>query len=739
MATITNHVADKLHTLPGDEVRQILWRITDRYDLQMLIQSARGVARGPVARLVAAGARNTHEWTPEKASMLKEYDAAGITGVFLDPAYGGYLEGPKNLAMALVAFELAWVDGGAATASLAGGLALAPIHERGTEEQRAEWMTRCSPTLNAEPARGAFCLTEPLPYVGVETGLLSGKVRIAEWEEGAEPVLDVDKRGRFITNMGFANFVTAAVSSDDPRIKGSCMVILDEGDEGLFDRGAPTKKLVHQLSSTTDPVFKLKVPASRIIGGYTVKDGILIPTYDHGEIIEAVFRRTRVTVGLMTAAKLLSAVEPLLRYHRDRFRGGESTPPGTPRYELGLQQKEDVLHRVLEVWATGEAAASLGFAAARLYDELDPLEKEKDAALAARGVGKGMAALKAMRKLEGDAVELLRLEATPETDRDTHRLELLQSNPLLRYMALDSVANVLCPAAKLWNTGHGANELREAVSLMGGYGLTEDCPGFLVQKWTDAQLEATYEGPEAVQRRQLSMTMTNPVFLEQFKRWIVDLRKIAAERPDTGCCALATAMELWLWSLRHLMRSKDADGTNLYQSARQGVSFPMADALCWLMSARHMILDVNELVTTGKENPSLGDSHAGLSLFYQDLCAIQSARAAGEVGRICAELVFGYNKHPRWDDDLHNCYGRVELIALEGFMPGVGAMAIDVIEEDGSHPHKAGACVSFRGFEQFRALRNKMDGCITGSQLAKDRAARSLVSVMIPAALDYPV
>ena len=52
--------------------------------------------------------------------------------------------------------------------------------------------------------------------------------------------------------------------------------------------------------------------------------------------------------------------------------------------------------------------------------------------------------------------------------------------------------------------------MREAVSLMGGYGITEDCPGFLGHKWMDAQLEATYEGPEAVQRRQLSVTMASP-------------------------------------------------------------------------------------------------------------------------------------------------------------------------------------------------------------------------------------
>ena len=73
-------------------------------------------------------------------------------------------------------------------------------------------------------------------------------MRIAEWKDGEEPVLKVEKRGRFITNMGFANFVTAAVDSADPRIKGSCMVILEEGDPGIFDRGTPTRS-----SSTSSP------------------------------------------------------------------------------------------------------------------------------------------------------------------------------------------------------------------------------------------------------------------------------------------------------------------------------------------------------------------------------------------------------------------------------------------------------------------------------------------------------
>src|SRR5512143_2968541 len=88
-----------LATLPSDDVRQIMWRFADRYDLQMLVQSARGVARGPVARVVADGGRNSHEWTPEKDSLLRHFDESGITAAALEPEYGGFIAGPKNLAL----------------------------------------------------------------------------------------------------------------------------------------------------------------------------------------------------------------------------------------------------------------------------------------------------------------------------------------------------------------------------------------------------------------------------------------------------------------------------------------------------------------------------------------------------------------------------------------------------------------------------------------------------------------
>ncbi len=702
--------ADILRTLPGDDVRQITWRFSDRFDLQMLVQSTRSVARGPVARLVAEGGRNTHEWTEAKSGLLRHFDESGVTGVFLDPEYGGFIEGPKNLALALVAFELSWVDAGAATCSLAGNLAFAPMHEYGTPEQYAQYMGRMAPPHPGEDRktlRGAFSLTEPLPYVGVETGSLSGKIRVAQWEEGKEPILHVEKRGRFITNMDFADYVVAAVDTADDRIKSSCMVILEKTDPGVFDRGAPTLKLVHQLSSTRDPVFSLDVPAHRIVGGYTVQDGAIVPNLSHSEIIEAVFSRTRVTVGAMTAAKLLSAIEPVIRYQRGRFRGSASVQPETSRFELGLQQKEDAVHRLIDVWATGEAAASLAFAAARVFDALDPMEKGKEALFAEQGIKGSWAQMKAFRKISKQALEFLELDAQPEHERDAARYSALKDDLLVQYAMIDSVANVLCPACKLWNTGHGANMMREAVSLMGGYGITGDCPGFLPQKWMDAQLEATYEGPEVVQRRQLSITMTTDLFLAQFRRWMDEMHSIAARRPLTGAWTVAAAMEMWLWTLHHLQKAKDAHGGKLYHSPRQGVTFAMADALSWLLASRQQILDVVELEEKGPQNPVVAEGLAGTAAFLIDLCHVQAGRAAGEVGRICAELVYGYNGNPDWQAD-----------------PCESADA---------------PCASFEGSDVFVSLRTKLDCSLTGTRLAKDRAAQAALNVMIPEALDYPV
>ena len=61
--------------------------------------------------------------------------------------------------------------------------------------------------------------------------------------------------------------------------------------------------------------------------------------------------------------------------------------------------------------------------------------------------------------------------------------------------------------------------------------------------------------------------------------------------------------------------------------------------------------------------------------FLSDLCHMQAAQAAGEVSRICAELVFGYTRHPAWDERRRRAASwRSELEDFEGTMPGIMAM-----------------------------------------------------------------
>jgi hypothetical protein len=306
--------------------------------------------------------------------------------------------------------------------------------------------------------------------------------------------------------------------------------------------------------------------------------------------------------------------------------------------------------------------------------------------------------MRALMKVEKDALEYLDLSRKPEAARGP-RWAALRDDALVQFVLKDALANVLCPACKLWCTGVGTSTMREAVGLMGGYGITEDCPGFLINKWMDGQLEATYEGPECVQRRQLSITMTQPLFLAQFRGMVEDLRALAARPPDRGAAALARAMELWLWALDHLQKAKDAKGGALYHGSRQGVTFAMADALCWLLAARSLIDDVLELESKGAANPALAEGFDGLKAFYADLCCVQSARSAGEAARVCADLIHGYRTPP----------------------PGGGDAAADP------------------ALAPFEALRAGVERALAGSRLAKERAAEAVTRVMIPEALDYPV
>ena len=145
-------------------------------------------------------------------------------------------------------------------------------------------------------------------------------------------------------------------------------------------------------------------------------------------------------------------------------------------------------------------------------------------------------------------------------------------------------------------------------------------------------------------------------------------------------------MQFWLESLNFLQTNKDANGAKLYSSNRQGVNFPLSDALCWLLAVKYFIDDILELQNHVEENPNF----QGFVNFFADLAAVQALRAVGESVRICTELVYGY------------------------------------------------ATKETAGLEKFAELRLRTEQDMMGLRTAKDRAAQALTQVMIPEALDYP-
>jgi hypothetical protein len=516
-----------------DEAHAALWRIADRAELLKLRDKARLTASEALAPLIAQACA-TCKWTEEKERVLGALDAQGLTGILASARQG------LTMQLAVAVWELAGVDAGVATSSLSGSLAQMPIRDFGTLAQRDRYLGR------ADLRHGALCLTEPIPGAGAEAVSLTGRMVLAGAGADGEALLEIQKRGRFTSHMDFADFVVAAVEGDGKGVRGSSLVILEPDDEGGFERGSPVRKLGHRFASTTDPAFRLRVPASRIVGGYTLEEGAIVPRYSHRVLLEPALRRMRALLALMTAAKALSAV-------RESLHGaGRSV-----EFRLGLA----------ELWATGEAAASLGFCAARLCDELDCAENPSSA----------------------DA----------------------------------KLAALFSPAAKLFSSSRIPESLRQAAA-QGEFGAADFD---LCSRLIDAQIEEMYMGPSALQRRLVSAAMTGARFLAGFQQWTGQMDALAEREPQAGLRSLAQGMRLWHWTLEQLREKADERGARLYCDARQGVAFAMADALCGLLAARSLALDTQEMESVRRP---LSSECASIFLDLSILAAGRAASRAAQ-------------------------------------------------------------------------------------------------------------
>lgn len=229
------------------------------------------------------------------------------------------------------------------------------------------------------------------------------------------------------------------------------------------------------------------------------------------------------------------------------------------------------------------------------------------------------------------------------------------------------------------------------------------------------QLGGPSPAGDSAARAALTRAIVSAGFQPALAKWVTELREIANRHPETGACTVATALQLWTWSLDHVLRSFDV-------VEREVALAELAESLCHLLAAHAHVRSV-----ANEPRPA----------FFADLCHVQTADAAGQVATLCAEIVFGHRSHPAWDGEgCAACYQGQDLEALEGLVPGIASSArayTDVVEADGSHPLKAGPCATREGLDGFVRLRAKLDGCLTGARLARRRAADALPSLCVEA------
>jgi len=316
--------------------------------LQMLVQSVRAVARGP-GRPPGSPRRPQHpRWTPEKNALLQAFDDPASPPSSWDPGQAVSsrdLRTSDALELGLVGpcLVLRWPGWMPARYRRWPVACASPIHEAAPQEQRDYYMSRCAPAQPGETASPGAAPspspTNPLTLASKTRQCSAAKMKIRRGNGKAKnPSCKVEKRGRFITTMGSAKLrQRRRGDSDDPRIKVTCMVILEETrPRQPVDRGTlPPAKLRHQLSSTRDPIFSLRVPATASSAGYSVRreNGRSRATAT-AKSSKPFFRRTRSHGGIMTSANcFLRRSSPSIRYHRSRSAARHH--PRSPRYETG--------------------------------------------------------------------------------------------------------------------------------------------------------------------------------------------------------------------------------------------------------------------------------------------------------------------------------------------------------------------------------------------------------------------
>lgn len=213
------------------------------------------------------------------------------------------------------------------------------IDVAGTPEQKEAFLR---PAITGERL-GALGVTEP------DAGSDLGAIRTTAVRDGDDYVVNGAKT--FISNGGFADFVTTAVRTGGPGPRGLSLLIIPTDTPG-FSRGRRLQKIGTHASDTAELAFEdCRVPARYLLGAEN--DGF--------RLIMQGFEGERLVLAIICCAQMRLMWEEARRYGHERRAFGQPV--------LGFQVWR---HRLADVLTTIEAAQALTYQAIDLYVRGEP-------------------------------------------------------------------------------------------------------------------------------------------------------------------------------------------------------------------------------------------------------------------------------------------------------------------------------------------------------------------------------
>ena len=242
--------------------------------------------------------------------VATELGSLGLLGMHLDD-YG--CAGASAVQYGLACMELEAGDSGFRSfVSVQGSLAMFPIHEYGSEEQKRDWL----PRMSAGEAIGCFGLTEP------DAGSDPGSMRTWAKRDGDDWILQGSKM--WITNGGIADVAVVWARTDDG-VRGFIVPTTTPG----FSTKDVAKKLSLRASVTSELILDgVRLPGDAVLPGVTGMKGPL------SCLSEA---RYGIVWGAMGAAR--ACFEAALEYSKTREQFGR--PIGG--FQLTQQKLADML------------------------------------------------------------------------------------------------------------------------------------------------------------------------------------------------------------------------------------------------------------------------------------------------------------------------------------------------------------------------------------------------------------